>query len=124
MCVSVCVCVCVCVCMQNIFGKMGNPGGIIQRDNSDEHCFVLRDLIPMNFFRLVMIMKLEMCTTGKVFAIICLKAICLKTFFQYVICNQGRNWVRHEECVWSDRSNNFEKSEREYFPSKQQIYSI
>ena len=27
-----------------IFGKMGNTGAIIQKDNSAGHCFVLRDL--------------------------------------------------------------------------------
>ena len=36
---------------RNIFGKMGDTGGIIQADDSAEHCFVLRDLIPMNFFK-------------------------------------------------------------------------
>ena len=35
----------------NIFGKMGDRGGIIQGDNSAGHCFVLMDLIPMNFFK-------------------------------------------------------------------------
>ena len=29
-----------------------------------------------------------------------------------------------EECAWSDYCYNFEKIEREYFPSKQQIYSM
>ena len=32
-------------------GKMGDTGGIIQGDNSAGHCFVIRDLIPMNFFK-------------------------------------------------------------------------
>ena len=36
---------------------------------------MLRDLIPMNFFNEVVIMKLEMCTTGKIFGKTCLKAI-------------------------------------------------
>ena len=36
---------------ENIFGKMGNAEGIIQGDNSAEHCFVIRDLIPMNIFK-------------------------------------------------------------------------
>ena len=35
----------------NIFGKMGNTGGINQGGNSAGHGFVLRDLIPMNFFK-------------------------------------------------------------------------
>ena len=32
----------------NIFGKMGNAGGIIQGYNTPGHCSVLRDLIQMN----------------------------------------------------------------------------
>ena len=32
----------------NIFGKMGNAGGIIQGYNATGHCSVLRDLIQMN----------------------------------------------------------------------------
>ena len=36
---------------EEIFGKLGNTGGIIQRDNSAGNCFVLRDLIPMGFFK-------------------------------------------------------------------------
>ena len=40
-------------------------------------------------------MKLKMCTAGKIFDKICLKAI-RDTFFQYVICNQGRDGVRHK----------------------------
>ena len=35
----------------NFFGKIGNTGGIIQGNNSAEPWFVLRDLIPMNFFK-------------------------------------------------------------------------
>ena len=35
----------------NIFGKIGNAGGILQGDNSAGHFFVLRDLIPLNFFQ-------------------------------------------------------------------------
>ena len=30
---------------------MGDIGGTIQGDNSTEHCFVLKDLILMNFFK-------------------------------------------------------------------------
>ena len=37
--------------MGNIFGKMGDTGGIIQGDNSAGNCFVIRDSIPMNFFK-------------------------------------------------------------------------
>ena len=29
-----------------------------------------------------------------------------------------------EECAWSNYCNNFEKNEREYSPSKQQIYNM
>ena len=32
----------------NIYDKMGNTWGIIQGDNSAEHCFVLRDLGSIN----------------------------------------------------------------------------
>ena len=74
---------------------MGNRRGIIQGDNSAGHCFVLRNLIPMNFFKYVMIMKLKMCSTGKVFGKICLKTV-RDTLFQYVVCNQGRDGMRHE----------------------------
>ena len=42
-----------------------------------------------------MITKLKMCTTGKIFGKICLKAI-RDTFFQYVVCNQRRDGVSHE----------------------------
>ena len=35
----------------NIFSKMENIGGIIQGDYSPRHCFVLRDSIPMKFFK-------------------------------------------------------------------------
>ena len=36
-----------------------------------------------------------MCTTGKTFGKICLKTI-TDTFFQYVVCNQRRDGLRHE----------------------------
>ena len=49
-------------------------------------------------------MKLKMCTTGKIFGKICLKAV-RDSFFQYVIWNQERDGARHkkytEECAWS-----------------------
>ena len=35
----------------DIFGKMGDTRGIIQGNNSEKHCFVLSDLILMNFFK-------------------------------------------------------------------------
>lgn len=34
---------------ERIFGIVGNTGGIIQGDYSVVHCFVLRDLILINF---------------------------------------------------------------------------
>ena len=45
-------------------------------------------------------MKLKMCTIGKIFGKIYLKAI-RDTFFQYVVCNQGRDGVKHEG-KWED----------------------
>ena len=47
--------------------KMGDTGGTIRGDISAGHCFVLRDLTPMNFFKQLVIMELKMCTTGKTF---------------------------------------------------------
>ena len=35
-------------------------------DNLAENCSVLRDLIPINIFKYVIIIKLKMCTTGKI----------------------------------------------------------
>ena len=46
---------------------MGNTVGMLQGDNSAGYCFVLRILIPMNFLKYVVIMKLKMCTIGKIF---------------------------------------------------------
>ena len=63
---------------------MGNTGIIIQEDNSAGHCFVLRDLVPMNLFKYFAIMKLKMYTTGKF-------------FFQYMVSSQGKDGLRHEE---------------------------
>ena len=40
-------------------------------------------------------MKLKMCTADKIFDKICLKAI-RNISLQFVICNQGRDEVRHE----------------------------
>ena len=40
-------------------------------------------------------MKLKICITGKFFGKICLKPIG-DTFFQYVVCNQGKDGVRNE----------------------------
>ena len=58
-------------------------------DNPAGHCFVLRDLFPMSFFKLVMIVLLKIYTTSKIFGKIFLKAVG-DTFFQYVVCDQGR----------------------------------
>ena len=54
--------------------------GIIQGDNPAGHCFVLRDLFPMSFFKLVKIVLLKIEAAGKIFGKICLKAI-RNTFF-------------------------------------------
>ena len=62
----------------------------MQGENSARHCFLLRNLIPMKFF---VIIKLKMCTTGKIFAKVCLKTI-RDTFIQYVTCDQTRNRVK------------------------------
>ena len=53
---------------------------IILGDNPAGHCFVLRDLFPMSFFKLVMIVLLKIYTTSKIFGKIFLKAI-RDTFF-------------------------------------------
>ena len=47
----------------------GDTGGwgIILGDDPAGHFFVLRDLITMNFFKSVMIMKLKIQTVGKIF---------------------------------------------------------
>ena len=49
--------------------------GIIQRDNPAGHCFVLKDLFPMSFSKLVMVVLLKIYAAGKNFGRICLKAI-------------------------------------------------
>ena len=38
-----------------VFGKKGETWGIIQVVNTAGHCFALRDLVPSNFFKQVMI---------------------------------------------------------------------
>ena len=57
--------------------------------NPAEHCFVLRNTVPMSFFKWLMIVWLKINVAGKMFGKICLTAI--RDFFQYVICNQGRD---------------------------------
>ena len=49
-------------------------------DNPAGHCFVLRDLFQMSFFKLIMIVLLKTYTASKTFGKICLKAI-RDTFF-------------------------------------------
>ena len=58
---------------------------IIQGDNPAGHCFVLRDLFPMTFFKLVMIVLLKIYAAGKIFGKIYLKAI-RNTFFSNMWC--------------------------------------
>ena len=79
----------------NIFVKMENTWGVIQAGNSARHCFVLKDSVPIKFFKQAMIMKLKICTTGKIFGNICLKAIG-DNFSQYLVCNQERDEMKHE----------------------------
>ena len=62
---------------------------MIQGDNPAGHCFVLRDLFPMSFFKLVMIMLLEIYVARKIFDKIYLKGK-KYLFFQYVVCDQRR----------------------------------
>ena len=65
-------------------------GGIILGDNPAGHCFALRDLFPISFFKLVMIVLLKIYAAVKIFGKICLKVIRDTFFFQYVVCDQGR----------------------------------
>ena len=76
-------------------GYTGVYRGTIQGDNSTGPCFVLKKLIQMKCFKQIIIMKLKMCTTGKTFGKICLKAP-RDAFFQCVICNEVRGKVNHE----------------------------
>ena len=48
---------------------------MILRDNAAGHCFVLRDLFEMSFFKLVMIVLLKIYAAGKNPGKICLKNI-------------------------------------------------
>ena len=56
--------------------------GIIVGDNPAGHCFVLRNLLPMSFFKLVMIVLLKIYIAGKLFGKICLKAIVIDTIWR------------------------------------------
>ena len=60
--------------MCDIFGKTGGRIGIILENNPAGHCFVLTNLIPMKFFKWVMIAKLKMCPVSKIVGKICLIA--------------------------------------------------
>ena len=93
-------------------------------------------------------MKLKMCLTGKVFGKICLKAIRDrdgKDGVRHGRKEWGEAWKKGgglnflmgsdiqqrsevqnfgQECTWSEYCNNSEKSEKESFLPKQQIYSM
>ena len=56
--------------------------GIILGDNPAGHCFVLRNLLPMSFFKLVMTVLLKIYIAGKLFGKICLKAIVIDTIWR------------------------------------------
>ena len=56
------------------FGKRWDTGeesiiSIIIGDNPAGHCFLLMDLMLMNFFKYFMIVKLKMCITSRIFGI-------------------------------------------------------
>ena len=55
------------------FGKTEDTRGegLILGESPAGHCFVLRDLISINFLKHVMIVKLKMHATGKIFGEIC-----------------------------------------------------
>ena len=122
--------------------------------------FILRDLYPMSFFKLVMIVLLKIYAAGKIFGKLCLKAI-RNTFFSnmWSVISRGKGdweWYPTDgessnfyscrgtpspnspplvwhlnlsirkvlKSAWSAYCNGFDKSEWEYFLSKQQIYSM
>ena len=58
--------------------------------------FCIKRFNCSELFKQVVIMKLKMFTKDNIFGKICLKAF-RDTFLQYLICNQGRDGVRHEE---------------------------
>ena len=132
--------------------------GIILEDDPAEHCFLLRDLFPISFFKLVLVMLLKTYHAHKMFGKICLKVIRTTFFSNMWSVIWGRKWdwgwypavgkvqtfslswggspipflVWHPDhsirkilkSDWSAYCNDFEKSEWEYFFSKQQIYSM
>ena len=69
--------------------------GITLRDNPAGHCFVLRDLFPMRFFKLVMIVLLKIYATDKFFGKICLKTI-RDIFFSdmWSAISGGTGWLK------------------------------
>ena len=90
------------VILPNLQGFPKRFRGIILGDNTAGHCFVLRGLFPMSFFKLVMIVSLKIYATNKIFGKIYLKAIRdTLFFFQYVVCNQGREGILGGE-GWGD----------------------
>ena len=68
--------------------------GIILGENPAGHCFVLRDLIPINFFKYVMIVKLKMRVTCKIFGKICLLKTIRDTFrpSMWSAIKRGKGW--------------------------------
>ena len=68
---------------------------LIPRDNSAGHCFVFRDLRPMNLSKKAVIMKLKICKTGKILDKICLKAI-RDTFFPICVLRPSGDGESHK----------------------------
>ena len=85
---------------------MGDTGeeGIVLGKSPAGYCFVVRDLTPINFFKWVMIAKLKMRPTVKIFG----KSLCQRyqkhLFFVCVVCNQERHGVRHDVCCLTHTS--------------------
>ena len=68
---------------------------LIPRDNSAGHCFVFRDLRPINLFKKAVIMKLKICTTGEILDKIYLKAI-RDTFFPICVLRPSGDGESHK----------------------------
>ena len=66
---------------------LGVQWGIILGANPAEHCFVLRDLVPMSFFKKAMIVLLKMHASAEY--LINLSKSYENLFFYYVISDQG-----------------------------------
>ena len=90
-----------------IFGKNWDTWSIILGENSAEHCFELRDLVPASFLKNPYLSYLP--------------------YFPYLFLN-GTSWFphkeNHEEGAWSIYCDDFENCEWENFLSNQQIYGI